>query len=252
MFIQNKYKKWYDLIIAAAIIRTTALSYSENHHIIPRSLGGTNELSNIVKLSAREHFICHVLLTKCTVGPNRHKMLYAANMMSQIARDYQHQYIPTSRLYEMLKKEFGQMHSKRLLGRKLSNEHKAKISESGKGRIVSQETIQKRTEKNTGKKRTTEQKEKMRIAQLTRKEKTVEEKILISNRISASLTGKTKGIQKSDEHKQKLSQSLTGKTKGIQKSDETKAKMRKPKTEEHKKAISDARIKKYKDLKSSM
>jgi hypothetical protein len=71
----------------------------------------------------------------------------------------------------------------------------------------------------------------MRIAQLTRKEKTVEEKILISNRISASLTGKTKGIQKSEE---------------------TKAKMRKPKTEEHKKAISDARIKKYKDSKSSM
>ena len=158
-------------------------------------------------------------------------MLYAANMMSQIARDYQHRYIPTSRLYEMLKKEFGQMHSERLLGRKLSDEHKAKISESGKGRIVSQETIQKRTEKNTGKKRTTEQKEKMRIAQLTRKEKTVEQKILISNRISQSLTGKTKGIQKSEE---------------------TKAKMRKPKTEEHKKAISDARIKKYKDLKSSM
>jgi hypothetical protein len=251
MFIQNKYKKWYDSIIAKASIRTTTLSYSENHHIIPRSLGGTNESSNIVNLSAREHFICHVLLTKCTAGPNRHKMLYAANMMSQIARDYQYRYVPTSRLYEMLKKEFGQIHSERLSGRKLSDKHKAKISEAGKGRVVSKETIQKRTEKNTGKKRTAEQKEKMRIAQLNRKEKTAEEKTLISKKISESLTGRSNG-PKSEEHKQKLSQSLKGKNKGIQKSEETKQKMRKPKSEAHKKAISEARIKKYKDLKSSI
>ena len=43
-----------------------------------------------------------------------------------------------------------------------------------------------------------------------------------------------------------------GKNKGIQKSEETKQKMRKPKSEAHKKAISEARIKKYKDLKSSI
>jgi len=251
MFIENKYKKWYDSIIAQASVRTTTLLYSENHHIIPRSLGGTNNLSNIVNLSAREHFICHVLLTKCTTGTDRHKMLYAANMMSQIARDYQHRYIPTSRLYEMLKKEFGRIHSERLLGRKLSNEHKEKISKARKGRIVSKETIQKRTEKNTGKKRTSEQKEKMRIAQLTRKKKTEEEKILISKKISESLRGKSTG-PKSEETKQKLSQALTGRTKGIPKSEETKQKMRKPKSEAHKKAISEARIKKYKDLKSSL
>lgn len=38
--------------------------YTETHHIIPRSLKGTNDKDNLVKLSAREHFICHLLLTK--------------------------------------------------------------------------------------------------------------------------------------------------------------------------------------------
>ena len=35
-------------------------SYTESHHIIPRSLGGEETVS----LSAREHFICHWLLLK--------------------------------------------------------------------------------------------------------------------------------------------------------------------------------------------
>jgi hypothetical protein len=38
--------------------------YTETHHIIPRSLGGTNDKENLVDLTAREHFICHLLLTK--------------------------------------------------------------------------------------------------------------------------------------------------------------------------------------------
>ena len=38
--------------------------YTENHHIIPKSLGGTDDKENLVELSAREHFICHLLLTK--------------------------------------------------------------------------------------------------------------------------------------------------------------------------------------------
>lgn len=38
--------------------------YCETHHIIPKSLGGTNEKSNLVNLTAREHYIAHVLLFK--------------------------------------------------------------------------------------------------------------------------------------------------------------------------------------------
>lgn len=38
--------------------------YTETHHIIPRCLNGSNYKQNLVDLTAREHFICHLLLTK--------------------------------------------------------------------------------------------------------------------------------------------------------------------------------------------
>lgn len=118
------------------------------------------------------------------------------------------------------------------------------------GRVDTQETIQKRISKSTGKKRTAEQRLRMSQAQKGRKPKeyTEEQKLEIAKKISAVHKGKPK----SEETKQKLSQALTGKTKGVPKTEETKQKMRKPKSEAHKKAISEARIKKYKDLKSSV
>lgn len=36
--------------------------YYERHHIVPRCIGGENTKENIVKLTAREHFIAHWLL----------------------------------------------------------------------------------------------------------------------------------------------------------------------------------------------
>ena len=246
MFTQNKYKQWYDSIITSANSRTCTLTYSEKHHIVPISLGGSNNVDNLVTLSAREHFICHVLLTKFTSGADKQKMLYAANIMSHAARNYQYRYI-NSRLYEMLKREFGAMHSSRLTGRKLSAEHRAKISKANKGRIATQETIDKRVLANTGKKRTPEQCERMSESQKRRKPAnyTEEQKAEISKKISDAVKGRTL----SDEHKTKLSLAIKGIPKGPM-TEETKQKMRKPKSEAHKKAISEARIKKYKELKS--
>lgn len=245
-FIKNKYYHWYCSIITNS---RPIVGYTEHHHIIPRSLGGNDDVTNVVQLTAREHFICHVLLTKFTTGTDRHKMLYAANMMSQISRDYQSRYIPNSKIYEMLKKEFGVMHSERLTGKQLTIEHRNKISQSLRGRIASTATIQKRIAKTTGKKRTPEQKERMRQAQLNRKQKTLEEKLKIATKISQSLKGKSSG-PKSDTHKENLSKSLLGKYKGIPKSEETKQKMRKPKSDEHRRAISEGRRAKYAALKA--
>ena len=74
MFLFNKYTKWYFSIINKP--RTT-VKVAEKHHIIPKSLGGSNRKENIVCLTPKEHFVCHWLLTKMTFGENRKKMCYA-------------------------------------------------------------------------------------------------------------------------------------------------------------------------------
>ena len=39
-------------------------NYYEDHHIIPRCLGGGNDVDNMVLFTAREHYVAHRLLTK--------------------------------------------------------------------------------------------------------------------------------------------------------------------------------------------
>lgn len=246
MFIENKYYIWYTKIIAIAKNRNVPAEYYEKHHIIPKSMGGSDESENIVILTAREHFICHLLLTKFTTENNRHKMIYAFNGMCNIKRTYQHRYIPSSKIYEIARKNFSNTHSSTISGRKLSDEHKAKISRGGKGRKDSVDTIEKRRKSLTGKKRTDEQRETMRQSQLSKIPKVLSEteKKILSEKRSLAQKGKH-SKPKSDEHKNKISVTLTGRYLGVPKSEITKERMRKPKSEEHKKAISDARIAKY-------
>jgi hypothetical protein len=62
MFKDNKYTKHYNLLIEKAKNRTLPKeTYTEKHHIIPRSMGGSNKKENLAHLTAREHFICHWL-----------------------------------------------------------------------------------------------------------------------------------------------------------------------------------------------
>ena len=49
--------------------------YKEKHHVIPKCLGGLNEKSNLIELTAREHFLCHCLL--CEIDPENEKLKYA-------------------------------------------------------------------------------------------------------------------------------------------------------------------------------
>lgn len=79
IFIDNKYTKIYFRLIENRKSNqlSKALSYCETHHVIPRSLGGSNDENNLVNLTAREHYIAHKLLTKMTVGKNQSKMFWA-------------------------------------------------------------------------------------------------------------------------------------------------------------------------------
>lgn len=96
MFKDNKYTKCYFALISRAKERTL-IGYKERHHVVPRCLGGSNAESNLVDLTAREHFICHLLLTK--MHSNKRLGLALTSMMSDS------RYLPrASKIYEMARK----------------------------------------------------------------------------------------------------------------------------------------------------
>lgn len=47
-------------------------------------MGGTDDMNNIVALTAKEHFICHQLLVK--IHPNNHKLVFAVSAMSRLQK----------------------------------------------------------------------------------------------------------------------------------------------------------------------
>lgn len=78
MFLDNKYTRWYWLIINKA--KSNPLSadvYSEKHHILPRCLGGDNSKDNLIRLTAKEHYLVHLLLTKMGEGRAKYKLQVA-------------------------------------------------------------------------------------------------------------------------------------------------------------------------------
>ena len=122
----SKYEKWYCGIIETARNRKIN-EYTETHHILPRSLGGNNEPDNLVELTAREHFMCHWLLTKMHTGQARGKMINALYMM-QGRGPYQTRYKSkiTSRIYKNLREEYAVYISNLNKGRKQPPEEKAR------------------------------------------------------------------------------------------------------------------------------
>jgi hypothetical protein len=84
MFKTNKYSQWYSDITVNAKDRNIA-GYTERHHIVPRCMGGSDDESNLVNLTAREHFICHLLLTKMVSDEYLEKIVYAAWQQSRPA-----------------------------------------------------------------------------------------------------------------------------------------------------------------------
>lgn len=92
MFIRNKYSRCYFKIIKKAYRanrRKAEGQYYEAHHILPKSIYPVyaNRKKNIVLLTPREHFVCHMLLTKCfgdknsmvSMGWAFHRMAFSKN-----------------------------------------------------------------------------------------------------------------------------------------------------------------------------
>jgi hypothetical protein len=125
------YKTIYDDLIKSrsnqALLKE---EYYESHHIIPRCMGGTDDPRNLIKLTAREHFLAHYLLTK--IYPQQNKLFYALLCM---IRDPHNNRRYTSKAHEIAKKQFSKMQSVRQTENNMmwTESAKKKISEKMKG-----------------------------------------------------------------------------------------------------------------------
>lgn len=201
------YQRIYTEIITRALeeTRNKKIGYFENHHIQPKSLGGSDKNYNRVLLTPKEHFICHYLLVKIHQnGPGYVKMCRAFIMM-KVKHNGHERYI-NARLYEQIKKD--------LYG---INGILTGVNAPGYGTVLSEEArdnIRRRQTENNSMKgkipwnkgKTKETDNRLRIAG----EKTQGRIVVISDetksKISASLLGRKKAPF-SEEHRRNLSNS---------------------------------------------
>lgn len=146
---QNKYSLWYEKLIEKAQLRQNLSGYSELHHIIPRSFGGLDCESNLVRLTAREHYIAHALLWKMKFdGIYGSKMAFAFNIfISKFRTEEGLKYKVNSRTYEAFKIEYSKLMSESRKGIKRDPSIIEKCAAAKRGKkwedIYSLETIEK-------------------------------------------------------------------------------------------------------------
>lgn len=181
------YKKLYDKIIEKAKNEDRKLKcgvYYEKHHIKPRSLFKdlVNDENNIVFLTAKEHFVCHMLLEKIY---DSYQMKYAIWRMCNDGK-----YKVSSRYYEYVKTKIAKESSVLNKGKKLSEEVKHKISLGLSGKTHSEET-----------------KKKISASYDPSKHILSEE---VRKKLSENATKRFKGIKKDEKFKSHLSEIRSG------------------------------------------
>lgn len=190
------YQKIHDKIIEQSLLRENKDREDgfHIHHIQPKSMGGSNNKTNLVKLTYREHFVIHHLLYKIH---KTQKMACAFHFMSIDKYNYSQKL--SSKEYALL------CESKSRKGMKHSEETKLKMSKSRKGRFggknhpqwgkpMSEKTKEKLRQANIGKVIPKEQIEKSRLTQLGKPKHTKEWKSTMSKSRTGSgnsMYGKT-------------------------------------------------------------
>lgn len=178
------YKRIYDQLIENRKFRINEKEqYIEKHHVIPKSMGGSDDLSNIVELTPREHFIAHWLLYR--IYPNESSMIYAFWMMTNRFKNF------SSIAYE----ESKIAHSNNHKGFKHSSETKKRISKKRK----------EQGNKWKGKKHNVKSKLKMSES-AKNKNMSEDAKILRNKKMSESALG----VKKSKEHRKNIALAKVG------------------------------------------
>lgn len=101
----------------------------ERHHILPKKIYPQLEKlkSNIVVLTAREHYLCHWMLAKIYGGT----MWFAFNQMKRVIQGD----VKKSALYSLSKKYIAEVQSKAATGRKMTSENKYRMSKRMSGMV---------------------------------------------------------------------------------------------------------------------
>lgn len=137
------YQKIYDQLIYTRKNRILGKDmYYENHHIIPKCLGGNDDIDNIISLTAREHYLAHWLLYKIH---KTKELVHAWHCMSRIGKGQESRSI-NSHLFEYCKiqrkKHLSEQYSgsgNNFYGRKHTEETRNSISKANSGKVYKTE-----------------------------------------------------------------------------------------------------------------
>jgi hypothetical protein len=120
IYIPNKYSNIYFAIVNQSISENRSRKDNriyEQHHIIPKSCGGSDEPDNLVLLTPKEHYICHRLLPKMVKSKLHYeKMIYALwSLVNGNGRSKR--YSPSGRIYQQIREEQSKVRSERIKGK---------------------------------------------------------------------------------------------------------------------------------------
>jgi len=105
------YQRIYDQLIEKRKLNIPK-GYVEKHHILPKCAGGLNNIENLVKLTAREHYLAHWLLHK--IYPDNLGLICAIQFM---VNGHQKEHLNiSSREFERIKIKRSELLSKRMSG----------------------------------------------------------------------------------------------------------------------------------------
>jgi hypothetical protein len=198
------YKRIYNEFIENRKLKVIH-GYSESHHILPRAMGGNNSKSNLIKLSAEDHFFAHVLLSKIDVR-QKHALAMMMTGAKHLKGRKLRRHVGAARrvlgqpLLEETKKKMSDAHSKpeakakvskQFKGITLSDEHKAKIK-SGLANMDAAKRAsmkEKMSKSRAGKPLSEEHKKNLSIANLSRNGK---DELARREKISKSNFGKVR------------------------------------------------------------